>query len=156
MSEALDIEEIESADGQVDRQDQIDKAFVRSGERELHGLKLQPYSPARVVAAQSMGLRYGFVDEAGTEVFKRTKLYPGAVRDVAIFIWLCGKATDGDLDAAGVEPMMAARKAVEWAEKEDLLDVGKEKFWDAYALMFEVMEDIRVSRSKAEKKSSIS
>jgi len=153
MKEAQDIEEIETSDGQrEDQQNRIEKAFLKIGDRDVHGLAVRPYTPARLVAAQAMGMHFGFIDDAGAERFRQTKLYPGAIRDIAIFMWLCVVATDEETDGAGIAPSAAGRKAVKWAESVGLLDTGSEKFWDAYKTFFDVMDEIAASRTKAEKK----
>lgn len=146
------VEQSEKASTPEQKQDKINKAFVESGKKTVHGLELKPYSASREAAAQAMGLHYANVDKAGQERYARTHLYPGAIRDVAIIIWLCAKATEDEIDGAGIEPKAASRSAMEWAREEGLFDTGSEKFADCYDAMFEILENIWQSRSSAQKK----
>lgn len=133
-------------------QKRIETAFIASGQKVLNGKPLMAYSASREVAAQAMGLHYAYVDQAGQERFKKDRLYPGAIRDVAIVMWLCIRATEDDIDAAGIDPRAATRKAVDWAKGEGILDVQKGKFWDAFVLFFQIMDEVWVSQSKPVKK----
>ncbi len=158
LAETTEIENLESGDLDPIKQQQIniDKSFIKSGLRTVGKFTLQPYSASREVAAQAMGLHYGYVTSAGKDRFERTKLYPGALRDVAIVFWLCASASEDEIDAAGIEPIQAAKKAIRWAGDNDLLNTEGETFWEAYAVFFDIMAEIWDSRSSPKKKSTTS
>jgi hypothetical protein len=150
-----DVENLEAEEQSKDDNQQagIEKAFVSSnGKRELGDLIVQPWTPDREVAAQAMGLHFGYVDKSGINRFSETNLYPGAVRDVAIVMWLCCSATKDEIYSAGVSPRVATDKAIEWAAKEGLTDAISDEFEKAYGYLFEMLTEVRISRSKAEKK----
>ena len=131
----------------------IDDAFIKSGLHEFNGFKLQPWSPARIVAAQAMGLHYGSVDEAGRERFKTDKIYPGAQRDMTIVLWLCSLKTEEEADAAGRAPNPAMTKAYKFASEHGLLDSVNDTFWKGFIVFLDIMNEVSMSRVKAEKKS---
>ena len=56
---------------------------------ELFGAALAPYSASRKVAAQTMGMQWPFIGEAALAQLQATNMYPGAIRDTAILLWLC-------------------------------------------------------------------
>lgn len=153
-------ETVEQADAEIPaldmekRQRQVDAAFLKSGTRKVGNLTLQPYTPSREVAGQAMGLHYAYVDKAGQERFRRTKLYPGCLRDVAIVMWLCAKATDDEIEAAGIEPRVAAKKANEWAKEQGFLNPNGDPFLDAYGAFFEIMDEIWQSQTVPVKKNT--
>jgi len=131
---------------------EVEQAFVESENHAFGDIKLQPFTPDRVIAAQAMGLHYGNVDPAGVEQFDRTKLYPGAMRDVAVVLWLCTLTEPSDVDGAARNPVTAAVMASTWAGKHGLTDQRSQSFWDGYLLFFKIMREIEVSRTEPEKK----
>jgi hypothetical protein len=137
----------------VGHEEKVDKAFINSENHSLNGEKLQPYSPARIIAAQAMGLRYGYVDKAGLEFFKKHKIYPGALRDVVVVLWLCSLSDEDDIDEASREPKGAIKTATKWAADRGIVDANSDKFWDSYALFMQIIGEIDDSRVSAEKKS---
>ena len=163
MLETTEVEAMEEAEG-VDEpsinplQKRVETAFITSSKRVLGdiSLPLKPYSASREVAAQAMGLHYAYVDATGQERFRRTKLYPGALRDVAILMWLCAAATDDEIDSAGIEGRPAANKAIKWAKEHELLDTTKDKFWIAFKLFFDIMDETYVTRVVVEQKKTTS
>src|SRR5580765_7948569 len=114
---------------ETDQQPVIEKAFTDSGLHEFNGFALEPWTPARIMAAQAMGIHYGSIDEAGQSRFTTDKLYPGAQRDVAIVLWLCTLKTQAEVDAAGRAPLPAMDKAYAFAGEHGLADTGHENFW---------------------------
>lgn len=132
---------------------EVDRAFIDSENHSLNGEKLQPYSLARKVAAQAMGLFYGHVDEADRDRFRREKVYPGALRDMIIVLWLCTLKDDDEIDAASRAPKAAVKRAYAWAETEGVANMDHEKFWKAYILFHDIMGEVAASQVRAEKKS---
>ena len=65
-----------------------ESAFTGSDNHALGELELQPYTPSRIVAAQSLGLKYPLIPDEEREQFDKTGIYPGALRDTIIVLWL--------------------------------------------------------------------
>jgi len=155
----LNTDQVEQAE-QESKPDKVNKAFIRSDGHKLplmtkdgiRDMLLKPYSDSRDVAAQTMGLIYGYVDEGGKARFDRTKMYLGVKNDVAIVMWLCLEATEEEINAACAEGPPYRAKAIVWAGKKGLLDEEDELFWKAYKLMIEIINEVKESRSKAQKK----
>jgi hypothetical protein len=127
--------------------DPAEAAFTQSDSHALGDLDLQPYTPDRAWAAQAMGLRYGFVDDAGVEFFKEHRIYPGALRDVAIVLWLCSITDEVEIDKASRNPIAAARKAATWSHEHKLGNVRHPEFWSAYAVFMKIMAEVDASVS---------
>src|SRR6266851_1168076 len=106
----------------LEQPDPQEKAFLESENHEFDGVKLEPYSPMRLVAAQAMGLHHGRVDAAGMEQFNRISVYPGAVRDVCIVLWLLSIKNELEIDQAARAPIHAAKLAVEWGTVHGIID----------------------------------
>lgn len=146
--------------------EQLEEAFTQSESHSLGELKLQSYSEDRVIAAQAMGLHYGFVDQAGQEQFHRTNIYPGALRDVSIVLWLCslddvkderGNVTlraANEIDGAARDPISGAQKAGKWAKAQGIIDTSSAEFWQAFELFFKIMREVEISRTRPEKKTT--
>jgi hypothetical protein len=130
--------------------DPAEAAFTQSDAHALGDLDLQPYTPDRVWAAQAMGLRYGFIDDAGVEFFKEHRIYPGALRDVAIILWLCSLKDELDIDKACRNPVAAARKAATWSHDHKMDNPRGEDFWKAYAVFMRIMAEVDASVSVPE------
>jgi hypothetical protein len=138
--------------GRESESGKVDQAFIESHNHALGDLRLEPYSPARIIAAQAMGLHYGSIDAAGMAQFNKTKVYPGAIRDIAVVLWLCSIRDESEIDAAARDPVGAAKKMQTWSARLGILDTGNAAFWDAYVLFFKIMNDIQASRVQPEKK----
>lgn len=130
--------------------DPAEQAFTQSDVHALGEMDLQPYTPDRAWAAQAMGLRYGFVDDAGVEFFKEHRIYPGALRDVAIILWLCSLTDEIEIDKASRNPIAAARKAATWAHERKLDTTKADEFWKAYAVFMRIMAEVDGSVSVPE------
>jgi hypothetical protein len=130
--------------------DPAESAFTQSDSHILGDLDLQSYTPDRAWAAQAMGLRYGFVDDAGVEFFKEHRIYPGALRDVAIVLWLCSITDEIEIDKASRNPIAAARKAATWSHEHKLDNARGEGFWSAYAVFMKIMAEVDASVSTPE------
>jgi hypothetical protein len=136
----------------VDQQPRIESAFVKSGLHEFNGFALEPWSPARIVASQAMGLHYGSIDEAGRSRFVTDKIYPGAQRDVIIVLWLCTLKTEAEADAAARAPSQAMDKAYAFGTEHGLTDTGDENFWKGFLIFLAIMQEVTDSRVASEKK----
>ena len=121
--------------------EEIEKASAAfsGSEDQLEGLELHPYSPDRAWAAQAMGLKYGFVDEAGVDEVKRTGVYPGALRDVGIVLWLRSLTSETEIDKAARSPVAAAVSAAKWAQGIGIADTRSDKFFAAYNIFMDTM-----------------
>lgn len=118
-----------------------ENADAGSNEAELPGITLQPYTTFRAWAAQAMGLKYGFVDEASRADFGRTGLYPGSVRDCGVVLWLRSLTNDAEIDRAARFPVAAAATAAKWAHENKLDDVTSDNFRIGYKIFFDTMEE---------------
>ena len=146
-------EEIPDITGtEIDQQPVIEKAFTDSGLHEFNGFALEPWSPARIMAAQAMGMHYGSIDEAGRSRFATDKIYPGAQSDVAIVLWLCSLKTQAEVDAARRAPIPAMDKVYIFSEEHRLTDTGDENFWKGFLVFLGIMNDVAASRVTPEKK----
>jgi hypothetical protein len=149
----LNTNQVEEAE-QENKPAKVNKSFVRSDGHKLGDMVLKPYSYSREVAAQTMQLVIGYLNEGGKARYDRTKMYPGVKNDVAIIMWLCIAATEDEITGACGEGAPYVTKAVEWAGKEGLLDDNDEPFWKAYGLMIDILNEVDDSRTKAQKKIS--
>jgi hypothetical protein len=152
MLDVDQVERIEQGKPKDKKQKEIDKAFESSGGRKVGDLVLKPYSWSRVCAAQAMGLHFGYVEDSSKNRFHRTELYPGALHDVSVIMWLCAAATEDEIDAASVEPAPYRIKAKEWAGPLGLLTVTTDIFQQAYKALFDILHEVDASQHKPEKK----
>jgi len=127
-------------------------AFVESESHRFNGEELQPYSPARMWAADAMNLHYGRIDDAGMKMFYKERIYPGAVSDVGIVMWLCTLKDEERIDKARRDPMTASIEAAKWAQDHGIATSRSKKFWPAYATFLRIMQELQVSTGEAEKK----
>lgn len=116
-------------------------AFTDSDKHVLHGTKLFPWTPARIIAGQSMGLLYPEIGKDGWDQYKRTKIYPGALRDTIICLWLCTR-NEIQVDEADSAPQEAYRQARSWATALKIHKAGSNEFWQAYAKFAEIMGEV--------------
>lgn len=124
-------------------------AFVSSDKHVLDGTKLYPWTPSRIIAGQAMGLLYPEIGKEGWDQYRRTKTYPGALRDTIICLWLCSR-TEEQVDDADCAPVEAYRQARSWAAGLGIAKLGSDAFWQAYgkfaSIMGEVDESITVPK----------
>lgn len=129
--------------------DATEAAFVQGGHK-IGDVELQPFSPSRVVAAQSMGLHYGALNDDEVAEYRKTGLYPQAAQDVAIVLWLCAIEDEREIARASRYPEQAFIKACEWANDRGLLNRAQQPFWEAYHTFETILAEIHASRTKPE------
>lgn len=142
----------------ADPQEAADKAFSDAHAGfELFGKPLQPYSPTRKMAAQTMGLLYPYVGEAGAAQMERVNTYPGMLKDISILLWLCTlkdakDLTRDDLRAgqfspprASVKPDDAFERATEWASEVGIIDMTGPKFKEASEVFMAIVQGMAAS-----------
>lgn len=116
-------------------------SFTESDKHVLNGIKLYPWTPARSIAAQACGMLYPEIGKDGWDQYKRTKLYPGAVKDVIICLYLMTLDEDA-VDMADAAPVEAYRQARTWAAGLRIHSTKNDEFWQAYAKFSEVMVEV--------------
>lgn len=124
--------------------------FTDSDKHVLHGIKLYPWTAARMICAQSMGLLYPEIGTDGWDQYHRTKVYPGAIKDVIICIWVCTQ-TEDEVDAADVAPVEAYRKAKQWAINLGIHKPGSDEFWQAYAKFSDIVREVDQAQTAPKK-----
>jgi hypothetical protein len=132
-------------------QNAADKAFTGSDRHTLDDLKLEPWTPQRIWAAQLMGMSYPNLGKAGRNALLRSNVYPNAVKDVAIFLWLSTRkpetfetndSSEITVIDAEAQPEMAAKLARDFAIERGIHLRDSAEFWDAYNKFWEVMQEI--------------
>lgn len=133
---------------------------AKSG-NEIFGIELRTYSASRKVAAQSMGLMFPVVGQEGMDQMKRTGLYPGALKDTVIILWLCSLKDHSDLTPeetkAGIwtpsralhSPATALEVAMAWADGFAFLD--GDRFETAMVKMMETVRPAQDAEFSAKK-----
>lgn len=116
-------------------------SFTESDKHVLHGTKLYPWTPARMIAAQAMGLLFPDIGKEGWDQYRRTKLYSGAVRDTIIVLWLC-TIDENAVDEADAAPQDAYKRAKAWATALGIHDRNKDAFWQAYAKFSAIVTEV--------------
>lgn len=122
-------------------------SFVSSDKHVLNGIKLYPWTPARVIAAQAMGILYPRIGKDGWDQYKRTKTYPGCVKDVIIALWLLTQ-TPEQVDDADRAPVEAYGTARSWATALGVHRIDSDAFWQAYAKFSDIMTEVDESITK--------
>lgn len=116
-------------------------SFVSSDKHVLDGIKLFPWTPNRVIAAQALGMLYPEIGKEGWDQYRRTKKYPGCLKDVIICLWLCSIPED-EVDEADAAPQEAYRRARKWAAGLGLHNVQSNAFWQAYAKFADIVTEV--------------
>lgn len=116
-------------------------SFLDSKRHALAGIRLQPWTPDRAIAAQTLGMLYPNIGKAGWEAVKARNIYPGAIRDVLLALWLCSLDPEQVLDAEARGEADAKQRALEWGKPLGIHDSRKEPFWDAYDLFVKMQEE---------------
>lgn len=144
--------------------DSAEAAFTQSDKHALDDLKLMPWTPERLIAAQNMGLTLIGLSGEAWEEFIRTDIYPGALKDTCISIWLCTLPEDDrarnvlpeserntmTVEEADASPKMAYRLAKKWAATRDIASGNSKAFWQAYSKFLQMMNEVSASSVKPE------
>ena len=125
---------------------------------ELFGSPLAGYSASRKVAAQAMGMQWPFIGEAAMAQLQATNMYPGALRDTALVLWLCTLPDASTALARGVwtpsralgKPDDARDAALEWADKCGITDTSGPKFAEAFQVFFAIVTGADASQFRIE------
>jgi len=136
-----------------------DVAFVGSKAGfELFGTPLKPYSPSRKVAAQSMGMLYPYIGEDAAAQFASTGVYPGALKDCIILLWLCSiedakDQTKDNIRSGAWNPSRALHKphealetAMAWAGELEICNIGGTRFGEAFKVFIEIATAVEASK----------
>lgn len=115
-----------------------DKAFTQPEKSTLDDLTLGPWTPDRILAFQSLGGLYPNLGKEGHAQFKKTSVYPGAARDVILFVFL-SQCPPEEVDEA------TWPEAKVFGVKRKLHDTNSTAFWQAYAKFIEVQNEISAS-----------
>ncbi len=133
-------------------------AAVKAG-FEFRGQPLRPYSPSRKVAAQTMGMIYPFVGRDGQAQMEATGMYPGAIKDVLIVLWLCSLPDAPEVAKDAWSPSLALRRpvlamdeAMEWAGA--LIDVGSAEWAEAFELFLKIVVPTEQAKFKSDASAS--
>ncbi len=132
-----------------------DKVFIESEGHAVNGLKLQPYTPERMWAADAIGLRYGRLTSEQTEQFTEDGTYPGMAGDVAVVMWVCSLEKREDVLSARRNPTVAMKKIVEFAKQKNMVSPKQSQWWDAYKVFLEIMSEIHAAYGEKEKKTEV-
>lgn len=134
---------------QPNPQTEADKAFTGSDRHTLDDLRLEPWTPQRIWTAQLMGMAYPNLGKKGRDALFRSNVYPNAVKDVAIFLWLSTRkdeTSEGENEwsvaDAESQPEVAAKLARDFAIKRGVHIRDSAEFWDAYNKFWDVMQEI--------------
>lgn len=117
-------------------------SFTESDKHVLHGTKLYPWTAGREIASQAMGLLYPEIGKEGWDQYRRTKVYPGALKDTIICLWICTQ-TETQVDDADVAPVEAYRQARKWAASLGIHKLGSDAFWQAYNKFADIVMEAR-------------
>lgn len=136
-----------------------ERAFVSAKAGfELFGESLRKYSPSRKVAAQSMGLIYPYIGDDAAAQMEATGIYPGALKDTIICLWLCTLQDASDQDKAEIragawnpsrvlhKPREALDAAMQWAADLEICDAGSERFGEAFKTFISIATAVEASK----------
>lgn len=119
-------------------QSPADKAFTGSAKHTLDDLKLEPWTPDRIIKSQELGLIFPNTGRAGWEQFRETNVYPGAIRDTIIFVYL------STLDPEDVDDA-TWKDAKAFGVKRGIHVPDSKAFWQAFEKFIEVQKEINAS-----------
>lgn len=122
-------------------------SFSQADKNLFNGVRLRPWTAARAIAGQAMGMLYPEIGAEGREQYKRTKLYPGAIKDTIIALWLCTQ-TEDRVDEADSMPIEAWRQAREWGAGLKIHTAQRTEFWSAYAIFTKLMFQVDEARTR--------
>lgn len=120
-------------------------AFVSSDRHGLNGIKLEPWTHDRSIAAQTLGLIYPNLSKEDWASVKRGGIYPGALRDVMLTIWLCTIKKQDVIatEVLGVENAMI--ESGKFGAKHGIHKVKGQPFWDALSICMAMWNEVNQS-----------
>lgn len=122
-------------------QQPIDKAFLNSDKHTLSDLKLHPWTPDRIIKAQEIGMLYPSLGKMDWEQYHKTKVYPGMLKDVMIFVYL-STLTHKEVDTATYDEAKA------FGIKRGIHRTDSDEFWDARNKFIEAQNEIQDAATK--------
>jgi hypothetical protein len=129
----------------------VEQAFEQSASHVLGELKLQPYTPSRIVAADAMGLKYPNIPK-GFEQYSQTGTYTGILRDIIVVLGVC-RMEDEAVDKAQLDPDEAYKRAEKWAHGKGITDMRGKAFREAKDVFEAILVQVATSRSESAKSS---
>src|SRR5882757_5630468 len=127
--------------------DESEAGFVNSDSHAFGEIELQSYSPSGVVAAQAMGMRYPNIGDEALEQFNRTGVYPSALLDTLIVLWLCTLKKPEEVRRAMRRPDESVEKAIAWGAERGVINQRSKEFWSAYDKFIEIVTEVQNSRA---------
>jgi hypothetical protein len=131
-----------------------DKAFIEAGEYDFNGIKIHGYSPERMWAADSIGLRYGRLTPEQNEQWKEDGTYPGMAGDVPVILWVCSLEKREEWLTARRNPSLAMTKVEKFALEHRIVSPIQDNWWKAYDVFLKIMRHIQQSYGEQEKKTT--
>lgn len=125
-----------------------DRVYVQSAGHKFNGGFLEPFTPSRFVAAQSMGMKYPFIGKEGMAALNSVGIYPGELRDLLIVLWLCSQKEDDEILQAQIDGKAAYRSAEEWGAKLGLLNQVNDLFTDGVLVLHAIFAEIHESKTE--------
>lgn len=128
---------------------------------ELGGVALQPWSPARVVAANSIGLVWPLPPEAMDQL-QTTGIHAGAMVNAIVVCWLrlipnASEQTkesvsrgEWNVQRATRAPREAFEAALQWAAENKITDVTSNEFAHAYRVALATLLGVSLSEFEVE------
>lgn len=158
------IEELTQAEAQENGmlptpEQEVENSFVESDGHFWKDTRLDPYSAQRQVAAQYLGLHWGFLGADEMKEFTETGNYPGMMQDAIIILYLChprgSKGKDGiDESYAACDPKATRgvrRRMLDWAAKQNIT-MNAPEFLEAFSLMMQLTKEASVNQFAPEQK----
>ncbi len=121
------------------------QAFAQPDNHALGDSTIEPFTPERFVAAQSMGLLWPL---PGETYRKDGGLYRGEANDATIVLWLCSipsraSARDDWSVARAIRQWEAAHEeALRWATEKGILQADSPPFWQAMNVYERILVDL--------------
>lgn len=106
--------------------------FISSERHAIDVIKLDPWTPDRLIAFQSLGGIYPNISDEGWAALRRRSIYPGAVRDVLLALHLCSISPEKVLELETKGESEAKKESMAWGVKLGIHDTNKAPFWTAF------------------------
>jgi hypothetical protein len=129
-----------------------------AGGFEVAGIELYPRSMSRIVAADAMGFRWGYVSPDDGLLKSTGFKYSGALADTCLMLWLCSIPNASEaktkeewtVQRAQRNPDAANLAAQEWAYGLGIVNAECVAFLFAFGVLHRIMAGETVSRFKIE------